>query len=133
MPSPSNAQEHTSHGWIRPHQARSSCGVAPVNASAAGTINDVKPAYTSGGCTRMAQCSRIGVSPTPSSAGISNVANGSASHWVTPANAATTTPAAATAPGGGRRPRPTAANNVVIVVNNRSDPAIPPHRPMIRS
>lgn len=81
----------------------------------------------------MAQCSRIGVSPAPSNAGIANVAKGSASQFVIAANAATTTPVAAIATGGGRRPSPTAANIAVMVVNNSSDPAMPPHKPITRS
>jgi hypothetical protein len=44
MPRPSNAHEHTSHGWIRDHRSRSSPTADDPRASAAGTIKTVRPA-----------------------------------------------------------------------------------------
>jgi len=44
MPRPSNAHEHTSHGWMRDHRSRSSPTAGSPRASAAGTTKTVRPA-----------------------------------------------------------------------------------------
>ncbi len=92
-----------------------------------------RPAYKMGGCQSMDSCSRMGVNPLPSMAGIASSANGLANSKTVSECPPTNVAAVATAAGlplCKPHQAPTAAS---IDVKSSREPSAPPHRPEMRN
>ncbi len=109
------------------------CAARPL--TNAGTVH-ATPRYSTGGCTTIAQCRRIGVSPNPCTAGTSSRSNGEA-------RSSPTVPTAAASPtvhpcstqcrsSRGSRCTARAADVASIAAKSNSEPSMPPQRAAAR-